>query len=77
MLARLASAINTEVYEIESENMEPPVQTSLQTENISLFPIGTMYAFSDGTVLCSAGYAQGSMWLEHTSVETIGLSSTK
>ena len=57
--------------------MEPQVQTSLQTENISLFPIGTMYAFSDGTVLCIAGYVRGSMSQELISAETTGLSSTK
>ena len=40
-------------------------------------PIETMCASSDGTVLCIAGYAQGSMCPEHTSAETTELSSIK
>ena len=77
MRARLASAINTEVYEIESANTEPPVQTFLQTGNILWCPIETMCASSDGTEPCTAESALGSILPERISAEATGLSSTK
>lgn len=57
--------------------MEPPVQTFLQTENISWCPIETTCASSDGTELCTAEFVQDSMWPELTSAVTTGLPSTK
>ena len=53
------------------------MQTFLQTENISWYPIETTCASSDGTELCTAEFVQDSMWPELTSAVTTGLSSTK
>ena len=77
MRARLASAINTEVYEIESANTVQLVQTFLQTVNTSWCPIETMYASSDGTEPCTAESALGSMLPERISAGATGLSSIK
>ena len=77
MRARLASAINTEVYEIESANTEPPAPTYPQTESSSLSHTETMYVYSDGTEACTAASALDSMWLERTSAGIVGLSSIK
>ena len=49
--------------------MEPPVQTFLQTENISWCPIETTCASSDGTELCTAESVRASMWPERISAE--------
>lgn len=77
MRARLVSAISTAESETELEIMELRVHQYLLVANTLSCPIETMYASSDGTVLCIAGYVRGSMSQELISAETTGLSSTK
>ena len=77
MQDKLVSAISMEASEIESAIMEPPVPTYPQTESSSLSHTETMYVYSDGTEACIAAFVPDSMWPEHTSVGTTGLSSTK
>lgn len=57
--------------------MEPPAPASLLTESSSLSHTETTYVYSDGTEACTVAFVPDSMWPEHTSVGTTGLSSTK